>query len=111
MVTVHAMAGPTILDAAVRAAADFPHLHVVALTVETSLVDADLIRVGLTSTVAEQTRRLARLAEQIGCHGVVASPTDATSLRADLRPDILIITPGVTVRAGPATGARTGSSA
>lgn len=36
MVSVHAMGGPTILDAAVRAAADLPHLRVVALTVVTS---------------------------------------------------------------------------
>src|SRR5687768_14609496 len=28
MVTVHAMGGPTIMDAAVRAAAEFPHLRV-----------------------------------------------------------------------------------
>jgi orotidine-5'-phosphate decarboxylase len=97
MVTVHAMGGPAILDAAVRAAADFARLRVVALTVVTSVVDADLVAVGLTATVEEQTARLARLAEQAGCHGVVASPRDAAPLRADLRPDMLIVTPGVSV--------------
>lgn len=100
MVTVHAMGGPAIMDAAVRAAADFAHLRVVALTVVTSLVDADLAAVGLTATVAEQTSRLARLAERAGCHGVVASPRDAAPLRADLGRDMLIVTPGVGVDAG-----------
>jgi orotidine-5'-phosphate decarboxylase len=108
MVTVHAMGGPAVMDAAIRAAAEFPRLRVIALTVVTSLVDADLAAVGLTATVEEQTVRLARLAEQTGCHGVVASPRDAAPLRADLSPDTLIITPGVSVDTGPTTAAARG---
>ena len=108
MVTVHAMAGPAIMAAAVQAAADFPHLRVIALTVVTSLVDADLAAIGLSATVEEQTSRLARLAEQTGCHGVVASPRDAAALRAALGPNMLIVTPGVTVQAESAIAARTG---
>lgn len=45
MVTVHAMGGSTIMEAAVRAAADFPQLHVTALTVyraRTRCTGADL---------------------------------------------------------------------
>ncbi|HEV7712782.1 MAG TPA: orotidine-5'-phosphate decarboxylase [Asanoa sp.] len=99
MVTVHAMGGLKIMEAAVRAAADFPQLRVIALTVVTSLTDADLAAVGLTDTVEEQVTRLARLARRAGCHGVVASPQDAASLRTELGPDLLIVTPGVTLRA------------
>jgi orotidine-5'-phosphate decarboxylase len=99
MVTVHAMGGLKIMEAAVRAAADFPQLRVIALTVVTSLTDADLAAVGLTATVEEQVTRLARLARRAGCHGVVASPQDAASLRTELGPDLLIVTPGVTLRA------------
>jgi len=68
---------------------------------------ADLAAVGLTATVEGQTLRLARLAEQTGCHGVVASPRDAAPLRADLGPDMLIVTPGVTVDTDQTTPART----
>jgi orotidine-5'-phosphate decarboxylase len=96
MVTVHAMGGLKIMEAAVRAAADFPQLRVIALTVVTSLTDADLAAVGLTATVEEQVTRLARLARRAGCHGVVASPQDAASLRTELGPDLLIVTPAET---------------
>jgi orotidine-5'-phosphate decarboxylase len=100
MVTVHAMGGSTIMEAAVRAAADFPRLHVIALTVVTSLTDTDFAAIGLSATIEEQVTRLARLARRAGCHGVVASPQDAAALRAELGPDMLIVTPGVTLQAG-----------
>ncbi|WP_123678112.1 orotidine-5'-phosphate decarboxylase [Couchioplanes caeruleus] len=99
MVTVHAMAGTRIMEAAVRAAADFPRLRVIALTVVTSLTDADLADVGVRATTAEQVPRLARLAQRAGCHGVVASPQEAATLRAHLGPGMLIVTPGVRLRA------------
>lgn len=104
MVTVHAMGGPRIMEAAVRAAAEFPQLRVLALTVVTSLTEADLAAVGLTATIEEQVSRLARLAQRAGCHGVVASPQDAALLRADLGADMLIVTPGVTLRPEPNIG-------
>jgi len=107
MVTVHAMGGSTIMHAAVRAAADFPRLRVLALTVVTSLTDTDLADIGLRDTVEDQVARLAHLAERAGCHGVVASPQDARRLRAALGPHMLIVTPGVTLRAEPATATRT----
>ncbi|MEU5943450.1 orotidine-5'-phosphate decarboxylase [Micromonospora sp. NPDC047548] len=98
MVTVHAMGGSTIMEAAVRAASDFPQLRVIALTVVTSLTDTDLAAIGLSATIDEQVLRLARLAKHAGCHGVVASPQDAALLRAELGPDMLIVTPGVMLR-------------
>lgn len=107
MVTVHAMGGSRIMEAAVRAAADFPRLHVIALTVVTSLTDADLADIGLSATTREQVIRLARLAKRAGCHGVVASPQDAALLRAELGPDMLIVTPGVMLRAELAAGTAT----
>ncbi|MEV4134993.1 orotidine-5'-phosphate decarboxylase [Dactylosporangium sp. NPDC049742] len=103
MVTVHATAGSRILAAAVEAAAPFPRLRVVALTVVTSLTAADLAEVGIDATTEEQVTRLAALARRAGCHGVVASPHDAAALRRLLGPDQLIVTPGVTLPGGPAT--------
>jgi orotidine-5'-phosphate decarboxylase len=101
LVSVHATAGSRILEAAVRAAAEFPRLRVVALTVVTSLTDADLAEVGVTATTGEQVARLARLARQAGCHGVVAAPHDAAALRRLLGPEPLIVTPGVTLPVQP----------
>lgn len=113
MVTVHAVAGSRIMEAAVRAAAEFPRLRVVALTVVTSTTDADLYDVGVHSSTSEQVIRLARLARRAGCHGVVASPQEAAMLRAELGSDMLIVVPGVRLSAesGSADHARSADPA
>ncbi|MGH3746112.1 MAG: orotidine 5'-phosphate decarboxylase / HUMPS family protein, partial [Micromonosporaceae bacterium] len=82
-------------------------LSVVALTVVTSLTDADLAEIGVRATTEEQVARLARLAQRAGCHGVVGSPQDAAMLRAELGPGMLIVTPGVRLHAEPADAATT----
>ncbi len=94
MVTVHALGGSAVLRSAVQAARRFPELKVLALTVITSMNDQDLHEVGVTSSVQEQVLRLARLATEAGCHGVVSSPLEARMLRETLPPDALIVTPG-----------------
>ena len=95
MVTVHASAGSTIVRAAVEAARPWPALKVIALTVVTSLRDADLREVGIEASVSAQVMRLARLAEGAGCHGVIASPHEVALLRASLGQQMLIVTPGI----------------
>ena len=62
LVTVHASAGSAVLRAAVAAAQPFPQLKVLALTVITSLSDADLPEIGLAPSVMAQVARLAALA-------------------------------------------------
>ena len=94
MVTVHASGGLAVLRAAVAAARPFPQLQILALTVITSMRDADLCEVGVNATVTEQVLRLAQLAASAGCHGVVASPQEAGLLRQLLPSEMLIITPG-----------------
>ena len=94
MVTVHASGGSAVLRAAVDAARPYPQLKVLALTVITSMRDRDLVEVGVSASVQEQVVRLARLAMQAGCHGVVASPQEAELLRALLPKEALIVTPG-----------------
>lgn len=94
MVTVHASGGSAVLRAAVEAARPFPQLKVLALTVITSMRDQDLQEIGLSTTVAEQVVRLARLSVEAGCHGVVASPQEAELLRKVLPQSMLIVTPG-----------------
>jgi orotidine-5'-phosphate decarboxylase len=94
MVTVHATGGSKVLRAAVEAARPFPRLKVLALTVITSMGDEDLREIGVDATVQDQVLRLARLAMQAGCHGVVASPQEAQLLRGILPSSALIVTPG-----------------
>jgi orotidine-5'-phosphate decarboxylase len=95
MVTVHASAGSAVLRAAVQAARPFPNLKVVALTVITSLSDAELPEIGLTHSLESQVLRLASLAMSTGCDGVVASVQEAALLRAALPSDALVVCPGI----------------
>lgn len=95
MVTVHASGGSAVLRAAVEAAKPFPGLQVLALTVITSLGDKDLPEIGLAPSVDQQVLRLAKLAAEAGCHGVVASAQEARLLRGSLPDTMLIVTPGI----------------
>ena len=110
MVSVHASGGLAVLRAAVEAARPFPKLKVLALTVITSMRDQDLQEVGVNATVTEQVVRLARLAIEAGCHGVVASPQEAQLLRGVLPQSALIVTPGTQLAGGSKNDqARTGT--
>jgi orotidine-5'-phosphate decarboxylase len=95
MVTVHASAGSAVLRAAVAAAKPFPKVKILALTVITSLSDADLPQIGLLASVGAQVTRLARLAVQAGCHGVVASAQEAAYLGGWLPKGTFIVCPGI----------------
>ena len=103
MVTVHASAGSAVLRAAVEAAAPYPQLKVLALTVITSLGDGDLPEVGLAPSVRAQVERLAALAAQCGCHGVVASANEAAYLSRQLPAGMFIVTPGIQLSSVKAT--------
>jgi orotidine-5'-phosphate decarboxylase len=103
MVSVHASAGSAVLRAAVAAARPFPALKILALTVITSLGDDDLPEIGLGPSVQEQVLRLARLAAECGCDGVVASAQEAQLLRSVLPAAMLVVTPGVQLSPAPSS--------
>lgn len=108
MVTVHASGGRGPLRAAVAAARPYPHMSVIALTVITSMTARDLADIGVSPSVEEQVERLARLAVQEGCHGIVASPREAPMLRRRVSREASIVTPGLHVAGdGPNDHART----
>jgi orotidine-5'-phosphate decarboxylase len=102
MVTVHASGGSAVLRAAVAAAAEYPDLKVLALTVITSLTDNELPEIGLAPSVRSQVQRLAQLAVRCTCHGIVASAHEATYLKTLLPPGTLIVTPGIQLAGGSA---------
>jgi len=92
LLTVHAAAGPAAIRAAVEAA---PAAKIVAVTVLTSLGEADLDRIGLTGPTSAAARRLAVLAVEAGAHGLVCSPQEVADVRTEVGEDILLVTPGV----------------
>ncbi len=96
MLTVHACGGGKMLRAAVEAAqATNPYPLVLAVTVLTSLDEADLSMLGIRGGVVDQVLRVAALALSNGCQGVVASAQEASVLREEFGRDFVIVTPGV----------------
>ena len=95
MVTVHASGGQRMMEAAAKAAAEFPNMKVLALTVVTGLNDQDLLDIGFSRSCQDQVARLALLAQRSGCHGVIASSQEIQTLRSLLSDHMLIITPGI----------------
>ena len=98
LLTVHAE--PQVMRGAVKgrdaARAD---TKLLAVTVLTSLSDADLTDIGYGFGAAELVERRVRQALDCGVDGVVSSPLEAARVReiasAAGRPDFLIVTPGV----------------
>jgi orotidine-5'-phosphate decarboxylase len=99
LLTVHAAGGAAMVRAAVEAA---PGAKILAVTVLTSLGDADLDRIGLAGPVSDAVRRLAVLAVEAGAQGLVCSPQEAETLRAEVGPGILLVTPGIRWAGGEA---------
>jgi orotidine-5'-phosphate decarboxylase len=111
IVTVHACGGSAVLRAAVEAARPFPKLKVLALTLITSMRDQDLKEIGVNASVNDQVVRLALLAIENGCHGVVASPQEAHLLRGLLPEATLVDTNHDHARTGtPAEAIKAGAT-
>ncbi len=96
MLTVHAAGGSAMLRAAVEAARQAPKPPLVlAVTVLTSLSDADLQEIGVAGRTRDHALVLATLAQNCGCDGVVASPHEARIIRQDLGSGFVVVTPGI----------------
>ncbi|GHH62517.1 orotidine 5'-phosphate decarboxylase [Streptosporangium violaceochromogenes] len=92
ILTVHAAGGPAMIRAAVD---ELPEGRIAAVTVLTSLSEADLERVGLAGPADDAVRRLAALAVGAGARALVCSPREVAAVRAEVGPDVTLITPGV----------------
>ena len=93
---VHASGGAAMLRAAKDAVKDFPNPPaMIAVTVLTSIDDAELDRIGQKGPPLDQVLRLAKLTKDSGGDGVVCSPQEIKAVRAACGPDFLIVTPGI----------------
>ena len=95
MLTVHSSGGSKMLRAATDAARSHPALIILAVTVLTSLAGSDLEEIGIPVEMTPQVLRLARLAIDSGCKGIVSSAREVPELRRQLGDEIAIVTPGV----------------
>ena len=106
MLTVHAAGGQKMLQAAAEAARAY-HAggesgtlvrrgpQILAVTVLTSMDEAALNGTGVPGTVLDQVVRLASMALDAGCAGVVSSAQEVKAVRAKLGNEFLAVTPGV----------------
>lgn len=90
--TVHGE--PQVMAAAVQGRGR-SGLKVLAVTVLTSLSDADLVEMGFRESTASLVERRIHQAVKAGCDGVIASPHEAALARRIGGPGFLVVTPGV----------------
>ena len=104
MLTLHAGGGPAMLaaaHAALEGVADPPQL--LAVTVLTSMDQAQVQAVGLPRSPAAQAELLARMGLDAGIRGFVCSPEEVARLRAITGPQGVLVIPGIRP-AGSAAG-------
>ncbi|MFJ2029316.1 orotidine-5'-phosphate decarboxylase [Streptosporangium sp. NPDC087985] len=92
ILTVHAGGGPAMISAAVEA---LPNTQIAAVTVLTSLSETDLESIGIAGPSLDAVRRLSVMAVGAGAQALVCSPREVAAVRAEVGPDITLITPGV----------------
>jgi len=96
LLTVHAE--PQVMKSAVKARGE-SSLKILAVTVLTSLTDADLVEMGYAFNARDLVERRVRQAIDCGVDGIVSSPHEAALAREIAKeagkPGFLIVTPGV----------------
>lgn len=101
MLTMHAIGTVPMMQAALRGAEAAAAKRggevpiTLGITVLTSMNEELLDSTGVVRPVADQVIAMAKLTQEAGISGVVASPQEAALLRETLGPDAYIVTPGV----------------
>ncbi|MFA5537556.1 MAG: orotidine-5'-phosphate decarboxylase [Bacillota bacterium] len=102
IIDLHVSGGVEMMKAAVKAAAEAAEKDqikrpaVIGVTVLTSLDEKGLGEMGLpNSDINKLVVDWARIAQEAGLDGVVASPLEAKGIREACGPDFMIVTPGI----------------
>lgn len=97
MVNVHASGGLEMMQKAKQASEKYGEKAplLIAVTVLTSMDQAQLLRLGIEKTPQDQVVYLAKLAEEAGLDGVVCSAQEAKTLKSELGAHFKLITPGI----------------
>ncbi|MDA9687400.1 orotidine-5'-phosphate decarboxylase [bacterium] len=96
MANVHACGGSRMMKAAKQALVEQgSDMQLIAVTVLTSMDDADLLETGVQLSPKDQVMHLAELAQTCGLDGVVCSAREASALKSRLGADFKLITPGI----------------
>jgi len=98
--TVHALGGKDMLEAAVQGASVNATTQVLAVTVLTSHTVATLKQLGLERDVEAQVLLLAQLAIDAGVPGLVCSTHECAAIRRTLGEKPVLVTPGIRLDGG-----------
>ncbi|HEV7569951.1 MAG TPA: orotidine-5'-phosphate decarboxylase [Thermoanaerobaculia bacterium] len=90
MVTVHTAGGEAMLRACVN-----DSTLVLGVTILTSLDEAEIQRIGFRGTPLDNAVRLAKLAQESGLRGVVASPHEVAAIREACGAGVQLVVPGI----------------
>ncbi|MBI5478695.1 MAG: orotidine-5'-phosphate decarboxylase [Deltaproteobacteria bacterium] len=100
LITVHSSGGRAMMARAAKEA-HAGGARIIAVTALTSLDEHDLEEVRIQGPLVDLVIARARLAQEAGCDGVVASPHEAAAVRSACGPSFLIVTPGVRPAGAP----------
>ena len=105
LLDVHALGGLEMMRAAAKVsdeakASKSATPKLLAITILTSMDDAALRGVGISSPASRRVVQLARLAKKAGMDGVVASPQEVRAIRKACGKEFLIVVPGIRPVAG-----------
>ena len=101
LITVHALGGAEMLALAVEAAEEraaelsMEPPKILAITILTSIADEDLNELGLQGGSGENAIRLAALARDARCSGVVCSAAEVADLKSYFGSEFLALCPGI----------------
>ena len=102
MFNIHAAGGSEMMRLAVKEVDDACHAEkirrplIIGVTVLTSSNAETMREVGVGGETKDQVIRLARLADECGLDGVVASPHEVEAVKTAVnRKDFLVVTPGI----------------
>jgi orotidine-5'-phosphate decarboxylase len=101
IVTVHALGGNEMMRAAVEAASEsaaalgIPEPQIFAVTLLTSIGAEDLNELGLMGGPGENVIRLAALARDAGCGGIVCSPNEVADIKSFFGTSFATFCPGI----------------
>jgi orotidine-5'-phosphate decarboxylase len=111
LLTIHADGGERMMRAAAQAASQPGTPRLLAVTVLTSMDEADLHAIGVVDEPETQVLRLARLAQTAGIDGLVCSAEEVAAVRAAMGPQALLVVPGIRPEGGGDDQRRVASAA
>tara|TARA_B100000886_G_scaffold252009_1_gene177948 strand:- start:957 stop:1646 length:690 start_codon:yes stop_codon:yes gene_type:complete len=95
--TVHANSGEATLKSVVRATRKYnKKIRVIAITVLTSISNANIKKIGHTKSIKDLVRKQTLLSKACGCHGIVCSGSETKFVKKIFKKEIIV--PGIRLK-------------